>query len=72
MRIFVTFFGVSRQVLEQNLNLGHDSFPASSSPYAVISMLKNLSMFILWDLTPCGLVDKFQLFGETYCLHLQG
>jgi hypothetical protein len=26
----------------------------------------------LWVLAPCSLVDSFQSFGETHCLHIQG
>jgi hypothetical protein len=25
-----------------------------------------------WIATPCGFVDRYQLFRGTYCLHLQG
>jgi hypothetical protein len=25
----------------------------------------------LWFITPCGLVGRHQLFGGTFCLHLQ-
>jgi hypothetical protein len=29
-------------------------------------------MHLFWVVTPCGFVDRYQRFGETYCLHLQG
>jgi hypothetical protein len=28
-----------------------------------------MSMFAFWVVTPCGLVGRYQYFGETYCLH---
>jgi hypothetical protein len=31
-----------------------------------------MSMLLLWVVTPCELVGRYQRFGETYCLHLQG
>jgi hypothetical protein len=31
-----------------------------------------VSMAVSWVLTPCGLVDGYPRFGETYCLHFQG
>jgi hypothetical protein len=30
------------------------------------------SMLIFWVVTSCGLVGRYQRFGGTYCLHLQG
>jgi hypothetical protein len=27
---------------------------------------------LFWVVMPCRLVDRYQRFGETYCLHLQG
>jgi hypothetical protein len=29
-------------------------------------------VLVFWVVTPCGLVGRFQRFGETYCPHLQG
>jgi hypothetical protein len=29
-------------------------------------------MLVFWVVTPCGLVGRYQRFGETYCLLLQG
>jgi hypothetical protein len=29
-------------------------------------------MFVFWVVTPCGLVSRYERFGETYCLQLQG
>jgi hypothetical protein len=31
-----------------------------------------MSMFVFWFVTPYGLVGRYQRFGETYCLRLQG
>jgi hypothetical protein len=31
-----------------------------------------MTMLFFWVVTPCRLVDRYQRFGETYCLHLQG
>jgi hypothetical protein len=31
-----------------------------------------MSSLVSWVVTPCGIVGRYQLFGETYCLHLQG
>jgi hypothetical protein len=31
----------------------------------------NMQITISLDVTPWNLVDKYQCFGETYCLHLQ-
>jgi hypothetical protein len=28
-------------------------------------------MFVFWVVTRCELVDRYQLFGKTYCIHLQ-
>jgi hypothetical protein len=32
----------------------------------------NLKIEMFWDVTPWNLVDRYQRFGGTYCLHLQG
>jgi hypothetical protein len=32
---------------------------------------QSLSVLVLWEVTPCGLVEEFKRFGEIYCLHLQ-
>lgn len=32
----------------------------------------NLSITVFWDVTSCGLVERDQWFGETYCLSLYG
>jgi hypothetical protein len=29
-------------------------------------------MLVLWVVTQCGLAGRFQRFGGTYCLNLQG
>jgi hypothetical protein len=39
--------------------------------FEVLMAIKT-SVFVLWVVTPLGLVDKSQRFGGTYCLHLQG
>jgi hypothetical protein len=31
-----------------------------------------MSTLSFWVVTPCGLVCRYQRFGATYCLHLQG
>jgi hypothetical protein len=31
-----------------------------------------LSKLVFWVVTPCRLVGRYQRFGGTYCLHLQG
>jgi hypothetical protein len=31
----------------------------------------NFPMLVFWIVTPCGLIGRYQRFGETYCLHLQ-
>lgn len=33
---------------------------------------KCIKIPVLWDLTPCSLVDKYHHFRGTCCLHLQG
>jgi hypothetical protein len=38
--------------------------------FEVLTAVKMAMLF--WVVTPCGLVDRHQIFGETYCLHLQG
>jgi hypothetical protein len=30
----------------------------------------DLSVLVLWVVTPCGLIGRYQCFGGTYCLHL--
>jgi hypothetical protein len=30
-----------------------------------------MSMLVFWVVMPCGLVGRYQRFGETHCLHLQ-
>jgi hypothetical protein len=35
-------------------------------------MTVRMTMFFIWVLTPCRLVGRYQHFGGTYCLHLQG
>jgi hypothetical protein len=36
------------------------------------TLFKILTMLFFWVLTLCSLVGRYQRFGETYCLHLQG
>jgi hypothetical protein len=31
-----------------------------------------MSVFVFWIVTPCGLVGRQQLFGGTYCLNFLG
>jgi hypothetical protein len=31
-----------------------------------------MSVLVVWAVTPCGLVGRDQCFLGTYCLHLQG
>jgi hypothetical protein len=31
-----------------------------------------LSVLVVWVVTPCGLVGRYQCFGGTYCFRLQG
>jgi hypothetical protein len=38
--------------------------------FEVLTAVK-MSMLFFWAVTPCELVDKYQLFAGTYCLHLQ-
>jgi hypothetical protein len=30
-----------------------------------------MSMLVFWVVSPCELVSRYQLFGGTYCLHIQ-
>jgi hypothetical protein len=39
--------------------------------FEVLTAAKMLMLFF-WIVTPCTLVGRYQRFGETYCLHLQG
>jgi hypothetical protein len=43
-------------------------------PSLFLSMLEThpFSILFFWIVTPCGLVDRYQRFGETYCLHIWG
>jgi hypothetical protein len=45
------------------------------SEYMVITKevytFKQMLILVFWAVTPCGLLDKYQRFGETCCLHLQ-
>jgi hypothetical protein len=39
----------------------------------LVIMFRNGSKEIVtFDVTPCGLVGRYQRFGETYCFHIQG
>jgi hypothetical protein len=38
----------------------------------VLNYFQQFSVLFFWVVTPCGLVVRYQCFGETYCLHLQG
>jgi hypothetical protein len=38
----------------------------------LIDVVNNLSILFFWVVTPCGLVGRYQRFGETYCLRPQG
>lgn len=31
-----------------------------------------IKLVVLWDMTPCVWVDRYQCFKEIYCFHLQG
>jgi hypothetical protein len=37
-----------------------------------VHMAVKMSMLVFWVVTPCGLVGRYQRFGGTYRLHLQG
>jgi hypothetical protein len=37
----------------------------------VLTALK-MTVLFFWVVTPCRLIGRYQRFGETYCLHLQG
>jgi hypothetical protein len=39
--------------------------------YEVLTAVR-ISMLVFWVITPCALVARYQHFGETCCLHLQG
>jgi hypothetical protein len=39
--------------------------------FEVITAVR-MAMLLFWVVTSCGLVGKYQRFGETYCLQLQG
>jgi hypothetical protein len=36
-----------------------------------VLMVVNLKIMVFWDVTQYSLVDRYQHFTETYCLHLQ-
>jgi hypothetical protein len=38
--------------------------------FEVLKVVRMIMFF--WVVTPCRLVDRYQNFGKTYCLHLQG
>jgi hypothetical protein len=29
-------------------------------------------MMVFWAVRPCEIIDRYQLFGETYCPHFKG
>jgi hypothetical protein len=37
-----------------------------------ISVPVKMLMLVFWKVTPFGLESRYQRFGGTYCLHLQG
>jgi hypothetical protein len=39
--------------------------------FEVFTAMK-MPMLIFWVVTPCELVGRYQRFGGTYCLHLEG
>jgi hypothetical protein len=40
--------------------------------FEVFTAVRIMMMMIFWVLAPCRLVGRYQRFGDTYCLHLQG
>lgn len=36
-----------------------------------VLMAMNTEIKIIWDMIPCGLVNRYQKFKGTCCLHLQ-
>jgi hypothetical protein len=32
----------------------------------------NTNSVVLWDMTPCSLVDGYEYFGGIYCLYFEG
>jgi hypothetical protein len=36
-----------------------------------VLMVVNVKIIVFWDVTRCSLVDRYQRFTQTYCLHLQ-
>jgi hypothetical protein len=45
---------------------------ATSQKTAILAQITYLMMLLFWVLAPFRLVVRYQRFGETYCLHLQG
>jgi hypothetical protein len=39
---------------------------------AVLLMMMMMMMMLFWVLVPFRLTGRYQLFADTYCLHLQG
>jgi hypothetical protein len=38
----------------------------------VVFTAVNIQAEVFWDVTPCSFLAKYQRFGRSYCLHLQG
>jgi len=36
------------------------------------TLVLTVNITVFWDVTPCGLVDSYELFVKTCCLQLQG
>jgi hypothetical protein len=47
-------------------------WPKQYEGFSVFTVVKMTMLLLFWVMTPCGLVSRYQRFGETYCLHLQG
>jgi hypothetical protein len=43
----------------------HEKYTEPNVRYEVLTAMK-MSMFVFWVVTPCGLVSRFQRFGETH------
>jgi hypothetical protein len=62
-----TYYTNRRRLLHNNQRVTTGGAICNALYYSI-----NYSVLVFWIVTPCGLVDRYQRFGETYYLHFQG
>jgi hypothetical protein len=59
------------EAIVENIDLKHKLFSSIDLVCIICFETFQISIVVIWVATACGLVDGYQHFGGTYCLHFQ-